>query len=249
VSAWGMLRAPAMTGVSCISLCLLITRGILAAETAERRALMARQDFEAAPEPPIPTPEVAPSRFQLGVGAGLTLGLGEVWEGDGDVVKVTGPPTFLELSLAPSYRVAPELALGVRAAFGLQPSSRAEVSNSVNSAGPTRAQSVSLERNMWQLGGTARYQSEPARAWYFGAHAGAAAVVDSRGDASVSQWAPHVGAAVGYDLRVARPLSLGFELRAAYAPFGEGSHTSSAGFYDYQVSTWLGFGLIANVLP
>lgn len=239
-----MLRATTTTGLSYIGLWLLVVETIpeaAAAETAERRALAARAELEAAPEPPSPAPEVARSPFQLGVGAGISLGLGEVWEGGGDVSTNSGGPMFLELSLAPSYRITAGFALGVRAAFGLQPGSRAEVSSS--------GESVSLERNMWQLGATARYQPEPARAWYVGAHAGAAAVVDSRGDASVSQWAPHVGAALGYDLHVARPLSLGFELRAAYAPFGEGSRTSPAGFYDYQVSTWLGFGLIANVLP
>lgn len=239
-----MLRAFAIAGVSWLGLWLLVAEGVseaAAAETSERRALAAREDLVATTEPPNPSREVTPSRFQLGVGTGITLGVGEVWEGDGDVVVNSGGPAFLELSLAPSYRVTPDFALGVRAAFGLQPGSRAEVSSS--------GESVSLERNMWQLGATGRYQPEPARAWYVGAHAGAAAVVDSRGDASVSQWAPHVGAALGYDLHVARPLSLGFELRAAYAPFGEGSHTSPVGFYDYRVSAWLGFGLIANVLP
>jgi hypothetical protein len=164
-----------------------------------------------------------------------------VWTSRGDVIDNGGSPAFWELSVAPSYRVARDFALGIRAAFGFEPGTRGEISASGGS--------VILDRKLWHASATGRYQPEPGSGWYVTLSAGAAAIVDSRGDESVSQWAPLLGAAAGYDLRIARPLSLGFELRAARADFGEGSHTSLAGYYDYHVSTWVGAALVGNVLP
>jgi hypothetical protein len=186
-------------------------------------------------------PKDSSPRFQLGLGTGFTWGLGDVWTSRGDVIENSGVPVFWELSVAPSYLVARDFALGIRAALGLQPGTRGEISASGGS--------VALDRKLWHASATGRYQPEPGSGWYVTLSAGAAAIVDSRGDESVSQWAPLLGAAAGYDLRIARPLSLGFELRAARADFGEGSHTSLAGYHDYHVSTWIGAALVGNVLP
>jgi hypothetical protein len=183
----------------------------------------------------------APSRFQLGLGTGLTLGLGDVWEQEGDVSGNSGGPLLLDVSLAPSYRVARELALGIRAGVGLDPGSRGIASSS--------GEYVSLDRRLWHASATGRYQPEPGRGWYLTLSAGVAEIVDSEGSASVSQWAPLLGAAAGYDVPLAELLSLGLELRAAYAPFGEGSGSIDGRSYDYDVSTWLGAGVVINLLP
>lgn len=186
-----------------------------------------------------PPPE--PSRFQLGVGTGLTFGLGDVWERRGDVIGSGGGPILLDVSVAPSYRVARELALGIRAGVGLDPGSRGVASSS--------GEYVSLDRRLWHASATGRYQPRPGRGGYLTLSAGVAEIVDSQGDVSASQWAPMLGAALGYDVFIARPLSLGLELRAAYAPFVESSRMSADERYDYDVSTWLGAGVVVNVLP
>ncbi|HTV20505.1 MAG TPA: hypothetical protein VMG12_17600 [Polyangiaceae bacterium] len=188
-----------------------------------------------------PAPKVSASGFQLGIGAGLVLGLGEVWEGRGDTIGSSGEPVLVDLSITPAYRVARDFALGIRAGVGVDPGSRGTVSSD--------GESVSIERRLWHASAMGRYQAAPGRGWYATLSLGAAAMVDSRGNASVSQWAPLLDAAAGYDLSIARPLSLGFELRAAYADFGEASRISPALSYDYDVSTWIGAGVVASVLP
>lgn len=181
------------------------------------------------------------SRFHLGVGAGFTLGLGDVWTAQGDIVENEGSPMFIDLSVAPSYRLAPDFALGVRAGVGLEPGSRGEVSSS--------GDSVELARRLWHASALGRYQPDAGRGWYVALSLGASSIVDIRGDSSVSQWAPLIGAATGYDLRLAEPVALGLELRAAYAEFGEGDADSPAGHHDYRVSTWIGAGVVGSVLP
>jgi hypothetical protein len=188
-----------------------------------------------APPPP------APSRFQLGLGTGLTLGLGEVREQEFDVVGVYDGPILLDVSLAPSYRVARDFALGVRAGVAVDPGSRGTASSS--------GESVSIGRRLWHASATGRYQPRPGRGWYVTLSLGMATIVDSNGNDSVSQSSPLLGAAAGYDVSIARPLSLGLELRAAYAQFGEGSRASPAARYDYDVSAWIGAGVVVNVLP
>jgi len=204
-------------------------------------SLATTRDPASTEEAPARQPAASPSRFALGLGLGLTWGLGEVWESEGDVISNGGSPIFLDLSVAPSYRVASDFALGLRAGIGLEPGSRGEVSSSGGS--------VELDRQLWHLSATGRYQPQIGRSWYVALSAGTAAIIDSRGNTSVSQWAPLLGAAAGYDLSVAGWLSLAPELRAAYAPFGEGSRDSLAGYYDYRVSTWLGAGVVGNILP
>jgi hypothetical protein len=186
-------------------------------------------------------PPPAPSRFQLGLGSGLTLGLGDVWERRGDVTGSSGGPILLDLSLAPSYRVARELALGIRAGVGLDPGSRGTASSS--------GERVSFDRRLWHASATARYQPRPGRGAYLTLSAGVAQIVDSAGDISASQRAPLFAVAAGYDVHIARPFSLGFELRAAYAPFVGSSRLSADERYEYDVSAWLGAGVVLNVLP
>jgi len=251
VSRSGMLRPRTLVWVSTVRL-LLVAGGVAnaAAPGAVPIGASPASSSDDAAERATAEPEVPGrysarpkerSRFHLGVGAGLTLGLGDVWVSRGDVIENSGTPMFLDLSVAPSYRLAPDFALGIRAGVGLEPGSRGELSSS--------GESVELERRLWHASALGRYQPEPGRGWYATLSVGAAALVDSRGDSSVSQWAPLIGAAAGYDLRLAPPVALGLELRAAYAEFGEGPSDALAGSYDYQVSTWLGAGVVGSLLP
>lgn len=242
------MQTQRVVSISLIGVGLLANEGVVraAARDASRaRASLASADrdgtCEDEPGRYSPAPREHTTRFQLGLGAGLTLGLGDVWEGNGDVRGSSGGPLFLDLSVTPSYRVTRDVALGVRAGVGLEPGSRGEAS--------TSGESLSLDRRLWHASALGRYQADPGRGWYVALSLGAAAIVDSLGNESSSQWAPLIGAAAGYDLRVARPLSLGLELRAAYADFGDGARLSPARSYDYDVSTWIGAGVVASILP
>jgi hypothetical protein len=246
MSGSGMVQRSSLLSFS-IGLGLLIDGGLANAapsDTPTLGASLASTTLAEGPddEPPRYAPPAPdPSRFQLGLGTGLMLGLGDVWEQEGDVSGSAGGPIFVDLSLAPSYRVARELALGIRAGVGLEPGARGVTSSS--------GEPVSLDRKLWHASATGRYQPRPGRGWYLTLSAGAAEIVDSEGDASVSQWAPLLGAAAGYDVPLVQLLSLGLELRAAYAPFGKGSRTAADRRYDYDVSTWIGAGVVLDVLP
>jgi hypothetical protein len=148
------------------------------------------------------------SRLQLGLGVGLIVGLGDAYVGDGSGgIQVESPLPFMQLSLAPSRRVGPNIALGLRASYGFEVGSREIASSS--------GESLSLDRNLWEIAVTIRYQRIPGRAGYLVLSPGAMALVDSEGNASVSQWAfPAVGFAVGYDVEMARAFALGVEARA-----------------------------------
>jgi hypothetical protein len=186
------------------------------------------------------------SRLQLGLGAGLTVGLGDAQIGSGDSSQSEGPLAFMQLSVMPAYRVAPAFAVGLRASYGFELGSRSEVSSS--------GESLSLDRNLWEVAALLRHQAEAGRSWYITLSGGAAALVDSEGDVSVSQWAfPALGVVVGYDVELARAFALGVEARAAYADFsGEGARlvraSSASRYYAYDTSAWLGLAVVGTLL-
>jgi hypothetical protein len=115
-------------------------------------------------------------------------------------------------------------------------------------------ESLSLDRNLWEAAATLRYQAKPGRGGYVNGSAGAAVLVDSEGDVSVSQWAfPALGISVGYDFELAQKLAFGVEARAAYADFsGEGARLPRASgenrYYAYDTSTWLGVAVVGTLL-
>jgi hypothetical protein len=222
-----------------------VTFGVpLAPAHAEPAAQAPRAPNDAAL--PAPTPSGDGSRLQLGLGAGLIVGLGDAQVGRGDAIGIEGPLVFMQLSLAPAYRVSPALAVGLRASYGSDLGSRSQVSSS--------GESLSLGRSLWEAAATLRYQAEPGRGGYVGVNAGAAALVDSEGDVSVAQWAfPALGVAVGYDFELARRFAFGVEARAAYADFsGEGARLERASgessYYAYDTSAWLGLAVVGTVL-
>jgi hypothetical protein len=202
--------------------------------------------FMALGVPPASAASGGASRLQLGLGAGLVVGLGDAQVASGDVIGVEGPVVLMQASLAPAYRIAPTFALGLRGSYGFELGSRAAVSSS----GESRA----LDRNLWEAAATLRHQAEPGRGGYVGVSAGAAALVDSEGDASAVQWAfPALGVAVGYDFEVARAFAFGLEARAAYADFSGGGArltrpSGESAHYSYDARAWLGLALVGTLL-
>jgi hypothetical protein len=202
--------------------------------------------FVALGVPPASAASAGASRLQLGLGAGFTVGLGDARVARGDAIGFEGPVILMQLSLTPAYRISPAVALGLRGSFGSDLGSRGSASSS--------GESLAYDRNLWEAAATLRYQAEPGRGGYIGVSAGAAALVDSEGDASAVQWAlPALGVAVGYDFELARAFAFGLEARAAYADFSGGGAwvtraSGESSHYSYDTSVWLGLALVGTLL-
>jgi hypothetical protein len=230
---WGILAA-----LPCVI--LLGSRAAHAADAHAADALAAEPNASSSSAP-------TPKRWSLDVGLGYAFGLSDAEEQQGDVVGISNL-SFPELTVAPSFWVAPSLALGLHASWGFELGQRGLASSS--------GESEDLDRTLWQLMMAARYQPEQGRGWYVAANGGSAAVVDSIGDASVTQWAPLVGAALGFDFRLAQPLALGLELRGGHAWFpAEGTTLTVADGlgagdtrYSYGPTTWLGLNVAGRFL-
>jgi hypothetical protein len=105
--------------------------------------------FVALGVPPASASSEDASRLQLGLGAGFTVGLGDAQVGRGDAIGFEGPLVFVQLSLAPAYRVSPAFSVGLRGSYGSDLGSRASVSSSGGS--------LALERSLWEAAATLRY--------------------------------------------------------------------------------------------
>jgi hypothetical protein len=188
-----------------------------------------------------------PGRWSLDVGLGVALGLSRTEERRSDVIELSNFGV-MELTLAPSFWIAPSLALGLHASWGFEPGQRGLASN--------YGESKDKDRTLWQLMAATRYQPERGRGWYVAANGGVAAFVDSIGDDSVTQWAPLIGGALGIDFRLAQPFALGLELRGGHAWFpAEGSTLAVADGlgagdtqYLYGAMTWLGLNVAGRFL-
>jgi hypothetical protein len=149
---------------------------------------------------------------------------------------------LLGLNASARYRVVDALAMGIRVgwAFGLD--RRGYVSSS--------GESGSSDRSLGQLAMEARYQPGE-RGWYGAVRGGTAAIIDSVGSQSVTQWGPLGALAFGYDLRVAGAFALGLELQGSLVGFSDqGARAPEPGgeqaLYIYGTSSWLGLGLAGN---
>jgi hypothetical protein len=119
---------------------------------------------------------------------------------------------FAGLTLEPLYHVTSAIGLGPRLAWG----SRVAVDQDWTlSSGET----LDVSTTLWEVALGGRFQPRPGRGVHVSAHGGAQVIVDSIGDQSVSDWAPLVAAAVGYDFRLLPTFALGIELRGTHAWF------------------------------
>ena len=156
------------------------------------------------------SPAASVSALRLGLGCGFALGLTDVEEGGGDSIGV-GQTGYLDLSVAPSYQLTDSWALGPRVSWGFEAGDRGLASSD--------GEEVDIDRHLWQFAAEGRYQPGVQRGFYGAANAGVAGAMDRVGGVSAWQWAPLVGAALGYEGPITGPLSLGIELRGAFAAF------------------------------
>ena len=193
------------------------------------------------PAPSASTGVTAPSRWLLGAGVGMAVALNDSERSTSyDTVEV-GSLLFAELVLEPMVLVVPSVSVGIRAGWGLE----------LGKNGTSREE----EQHVWQLAPAARYQEQAGRGWYLAGNVGIAGITDSLGDQSVTQVAPLLSAALGIDLPVVTPLSLGLELRASHAMFSEqGSRIvlsapeQGGGYYRYGPTGWLGLNVLGRFL-
>lgn len=186
------------------------------------------------------SPPTAPtSRWLLGAGVGMALALNDSQRSTSSDTVEVGSLLFAELVLEPMVLVTPSVSVGIRGGWGLELGSSVEATT----------------QHVWQLAPAARYQERAGRGWYLAGNVGIAGITDSIGDQSVTQVAPLLSAALGVDLPLVAPLSLGLELRASHAMFSEqGSRIvlsapeQGGGYYRYGPTGWLGLNLLGRFL-
>jgi hypothetical protein len=216
--------------------------GLLALLAASTSRIAAAQEASSSAQS---SGAAASPRWMLGAGLGLALALNDSETASFDTVEVSSL-LFAELVLEPMVFVAPSVSVGIRGGWGFEIGSRA-----LESSSGARSE---RERHVWQLAPAARYQEQGGRGWYLGGNVGIAGITDSLGEQSVTQVAPLLSAALGLDLPLATPFSLGLELRATYAMFSEegarlpASEPGQGAWYRYGPTGWLGFSLLGRFL-
>jgi hypothetical protein len=179
----------------------------------------------------------------LALGTEMLFGTSDVRAAASDNIAVSSM-VLLGGSASAMVRVLPALAIGLRGGGASELGARGYESSS--------GESGTFGRSLWQLAATARYQPAGGSAWYGSARAGVAAIIDSAGEDSVTQWGPLGGAALGYDFRITGAFLLGLELQGGLAVFAEEGarlprKNGEYAAYIYGTSSWLGFGLVGSL--
>jgi hypothetical protein len=189
-------------------------------------------------------PPAAPGRFdhqpplhpyRLGLGTGLLV---QVASKDQSFLDMDGSENVLSvhnLSAAFASQLTPTWGAGLRVAYS---------SGQLDEFDPS-------DHELWQLAAEARWQPEGALGPYAVASAGGVAAVDNYGDTSTWQWAPALGGALGFDVALAGPVALGFELRALAALFPSNGGLFTAeradSYVNYGLTSWLSLNMIATL--
>jgi hypothetical protein len=185
---------------------------------------------------PVEAPEASePHGIRLTLGTGLTMGLTSVEKHASDVVDVRSYAYRWNVILATSWPSSRSWALGARGSWS-------------SDAGARGTESSSL----WQLGAEVRQQPRGWLGPYLAASLGGAAARDTVDGQTATQWAPAVGAAVGYDFGIGESLAVGLELRAGAAFFDDdgaftGTTSSGAATFIYGTNSWLGLNLTGQL--
>jgi hypothetical protein len=192
-------------------------------------------DTEAAPPEPGRFGHAAPEHeHRLAIGAGFLLGLTSLGEGAIDITDEGDAHSDPQLSVAFGSQLTPTWVVGLRMAYAAKP---------FYSDVPYHA--------LWQLTAEARWQPEGELGPYAVAGAGGVAAVDDSGGVSAWRLAPAVGGALGFDVALSRPVTLGFELRAMGAVFRDERESfggaPSEPSIEYGLSSWLGLNVIATL--
>jgi len=191
---------------------------------------------------PSPANAAAPTRLVLSVGTEFLLGM-TYTEGGGGDVTVISTNTLLGWTASALFRITPAVSLGLRGGGAANVGDSGFASSS--------GEQDSYERHFWHLAVAGRYQGKSGYGPYASARAGVAAMIDSAGHDSVTQWAPLGDAALGYDFRLVGTVALGLELQAGVAGFDErgASYRYRDGTpmtFSYGTSSWLGLGLTGS---
>jgi hypothetical protein len=188
-------------------------------------------------------PEAAPGRFghspprhehRLALGTGVLVPLASPGQGIADISDDRGAHADPQLSVSFGSQLTSTWVIGLRMAYAAKPY-YSDVS----------------DHELWQLTGEARWQPEGELGPYAVASAGGVAAVDDSGGVGAWHLAPAVGGALGFDVALSGPVTLGFELRALGAVSRNESESFGAEHTDptveYALSSWLGLNVIATL--
>lgn len=186
------------------------------------------------PEPGRFDHEAPEHAHRLAVGTGFLLGLTSRGEGAIDLSDEGDAHSDPQLSVGFGSQLTPTWVVGLRMAYAAKP---------FYSDAPYHA--------LWQLAAEARWQPEGELGPYAVGCAGGVAAVDDSGGVSAWHLAPSVGGALGFDVALSGPVTLGFELRALGALFRDETETfglePGEPSVEYGVSSWLGLNVIATL--
>jgi len=165
---------------------------------------------------------------------GFLLGLSSREQGIADLADHGDVHSDPQLNVAFGSQLTPTWVLGLRMAYAAKP-----------------YYSDVADHALWQLAAEARWQPEGELGPYAVAGAGGVAAVDDSGGVSAWHLAPAAGGALGFDVALSGPVTLGFELRALGALFRDEIESFGAEPADpdveYGLSTWLGVNVIATL--
>ena len=202
-------------------------------------ARAADAELEAPERPETP---LAQRAVRLSLGTGLTFGVSDIETQRSDVVSTSSSAYLWNLHAAASHRLGSAWALGVRGSWSSDAGARA--------TGSSDGRTLEESRAFWQIAAEGRFQPRGWLGPYAALSAGWAAAVDRSGTESATQWAPLLGASVGYAFVVADPLSIDLGLGGGCAFFGEegvGRGSDASPRYTYGTSAWLGASVLAAV--
>jgi hypothetical protein len=187
-------------------------------------------------------PPAVPARFghrpprhehRLALGTGALVELSSPGQGAADIGgnDVHSDP---QLSAAFGSQLTSQWLIGLRLAYATRPYF-----------------SDVRDHSLWQLAAEARWQPEGELGPYAIASAGGMAAVDDSGGVSAWHLAPAIGGALGFDVALSGPVTLGFELRALGAVSRDETESFGAERTDpsveYELSSWLGLNVIATL--
>jgi hypothetical protein len=195
-----------------------------------------------------------PADWQLAVGIGPELLLGDACQRNDDVVGCTAPVAFVRADAMVERRVRDWLWLGPVLGFGFEPGS-GRGSATGSDLGITRT--TEEHRRMWLLGARAKAQLDAADGAWVALQLAALAIEDREqafdgdgrpaGERMTRSWGAAPAIVAGYDFALTELLSLGVSLGACWVAIGEPDTERTHYVYDAGPAARLGIEL--RVLP
>lgn len=197
---------------------------------------------------PVKAAEYQDRDISLGIGVHLTSSLSDVCDKDGDVIGCMAFFPVAGLDINAQWWPSKWFAIGLR----LAGSKDLDRSESVSSNGESQDRDAWL----WLISAEGRFAPAifPSGMWV-GVEAGVAFLVDSLDwfgadgenvkSKTATQWAPLIGAVLGWDFSLTEALYLGVDLRASFIAFGGDPPQLQPKLYarEFGNAVWLGAGL------